>query len=125
MEGSERTQRERSRCTTDRGAASVLAIALLAATLALTLACMPLYSALVERQRMAGAADAAALAAADVAVGREPGVPCVIAAQLAAANQAVLDRCIVDGIIVTVRVGSSAGIAPITATATAGPPGAR
>ncbi|MBX3094158.1 MAG: hypothetical protein KF680_06410 [Cryobacterium sp.] len=115
----------RSPRAADRGAASVLAVALLAATLALTLACVPLYGALIERQRIAGAADAAALAAADVAVGREPGVPCVVAAQLAAANQAVLDRCIVDGVIVTVRVGSSSGIAAITATATAGPPGAR
>lgn len=122
---SEQARRERSRRTTDQGAASVLLIALLAATLALTLACLPLYSALIERQRIAGAADAAALAAADVAIGREPGVPCVVAAQLAVANHATLERCIVDGVIVTVRVGSSAGIVPVTATATAGPPGTR
>lgn len=116
---------DRARGTTDRGAAAVLAVALLAATLALTLACIPLYSALVERQRIAGAADAAALAAADVAIGREPGVPCVVARQIAAANHAALERCVVDGVIVTVRVASSAGIVPITAIATAGPPGAQ
>lgn len=109
----------------DRGAASVLAIALLSATLVLTLACVPLYSALIERQRVAGAADAAALAAADVAVGREPGIPCVVAERVAAANRATLQRCVVDGLIVTVRVASSVGIMAVTADATAGPPGAR
>lgn len=109
----------------DRGSASVLAIAVLAVTLVLALACVPLYSALIERQRIAGAADAAALAAADVAIGREPGVPCVVATQIAVANRTALERCVVDGVIVTVRLASSAAIVPVTATATAGPPGAR
>lgn len=102
----------------------MLAVALLSATLALTLACVPLYSALIERQRVAAAADAAALAAADVALGREPGVPCLVARQVATVNATQLDACVVDGVIVTVRVLSTAAILPITVVATAGPPGA-
>lgn len=119
MAGGDRGDRD------DRGAASVLAVALLSAALALTLACVPLYSALIERQRVAAAADAAVLAAADVAIGREPGVPCIVARQVASVNATRLDACVVDGVIVTVRVVGERALVSIAQTATAGPPGAR
>jgi secretion/DNA translocation related TadE-like protein len=82
----------------------------------------PLYRALVVRAEMTGAADAAALAAADVARGIYPGVPCVIAESVAKANGALLDECQVDGVIVTVRVSAWVFVFSVTATATAGPP---
>lgn len=109
----------------ERGAGSVLAVALLGAMIAFTLALVPLFAVLVERQRVAGAADAAALAAADVAVGRAPGIPCLTAHDLAVANATRLERCVVDGLIVTVRVTSRLGLVAVSVDATAGPPGAR
>src|SRR5690606_7123747 len=104
---------------------SVLAVALLGVTVALTLACVPLYAVLVERQRVAGAADAAALAAADVAVGRHPGIPCLVARELATANRTELEECVVDGLIVMVRATGRVGVFSVSVDATAGPPAAR
>lgn len=113
----------------DRGASTVLAVAIIATMLSVIIALTPLFLSLIERNRLTGAADAAALAAADIAVGREPGVPCEKAREVAAANDAHVTTCIVDGVIVTVRVASrhpSTGVPfHLDATATAGPPGAR
>jgi secretion/DNA translocation related TadE-like protein len=75
------------------------------------------------RQAAAGTADAAALAAADVASGLVSGFPCARAARVAAANRASLASCAVDGLIVTVVVSRSILGITVTATATAGPPG--
>ena len=106
------------------GAGSVLAVALIATVLAITLLLVPLYSLLTVRARAAGAADAAALAAADVAVGIVPGVPCEIAASVASANRARLTECQADGVIVTVRVSVTVFGFLVQVAATAGPPGA-
>lgn len=106
----------------DRGAGSLLAVAVLAAMVATLLLIAPLSRVLVIRAEMSGAADAAALAAADVARGIVPGVPCVIAASVATSNGALLDGCWVDGAIVTVRVSTLVYAFRVTATATAGPP---
>jgi len=104
-----------------RGAGSILAIGLLAAILACIALAIPLCSALIVRSRVVGAADASALAAADVAVGIVPGIPCAVAASLATANRARLQECQVDGVIVTVRVSTEIFGFPVAATATAGP----
>lgn len=104
------------------GAGSILAVAILATIVATILLVAPLFRVLVIRAQMTGAADAAALAAADVARGILPGVPCVIAASVANANGAVLDECRVDGVIVTVRVSAAVLAFSVTAIATAGPP---
>jgi secretion/DNA translocation related TadE-like protein len=77
---------------------------------------------LAERQRLDGAADAAALAAAEAAVGRRPGDPCDEARRLAEANGAALDRCVVEGSAATVRVSSIGSPVPMGAAATAGRP---
>ncbi len=111
--------------TDERGAGSLLALAVLAAVVATLLLIAPLYRALVLRAEMNGAADAAALAAADVARGISPGTPCVMAATVAAANGALLDECLVDGVIVTVRVNVAILVFSVAATATAGPPASR
>ena len=112
----------RSRMRTDEhGSGSLLAVALIAGTLALTMLFVPLYIALVAKQRVAGAADAAALAAADVAIGIVPGVPCEQASVVARANGAALSGCRQDGAIVTVRASMIVLGLPVAALATAGP----
>jgi secretion/DNA translocation related TadE-like protein len=106
----------------DRGAGSVLTIALIAGVVALAGLAVPLYSALATRQAVAAAADASALAAADVAVGIAPGFPCAQAEVVASANGARLRSCELDGLIATVTVERSLLGIPAVASATAGPP---
>jgi secretion/DNA translocation related TadE-like protein len=106
----------------DRGAGAVLAIALVMAVVVIGLAGVSLAAGLSARQRVIGAADLAALAAADAASGAIGGAPCEVANRVAEGNGARLTGCKADGLIVTVTVaGSFAGI-PIEARARAGPP---
>lgn len=115
----------------DRGAGSVLAIAIIAAILGVCAVLLPLATAVVVRHRAAAAADAAALAGADAASGWRAGAPCEAAARLAAQNGATLSRCEVEGVVVTVEVVITAGLggptagehplASIRQSATAGP----
>lgn len=74
-------------------------------------------------QRAANAADAAALAAADVASGAMPGVACELATAAASLNGAVLDRCELSGGVALVSVSSNWWVFSLSATARAGPPG--
>lgn len=106
----------------ESGAGSILVLAILAAVIGLTALAIPLYSVLVTKRAIAGAADAVALAAADVTVGRAPGVACTVAARVADANQARLTECQADGLVVTVRVETVALGFTIAAVASAGPP---
>lgn len=107
----------------ERGSGSILAVAIIAALLALVSLLLPLWIVLAAKQRVSGAADAAALAAADVAVGILPGVPCEAAASVAKANGAKLNGCGLDGAIVTVRSSVTVLGFDVSARATAGPPG--
>ena len=106
----------------ERGAASVLALGIVGAVVALTAAVVPLTTAFVASQRAANAADAAALAAADTISGLVPGVPCELAARVAARNGASLRACRADGAVVTVVVVVSAIGMELDAAARAGPP---
>ena len=106
----------------DRGSGSVVAIALIGAVVALTALALPLYIGLATRQAVAGAADAAALAAADVTSGLEAGFPCAAAERSAVANGAVLVGCEVDGLVATVTVARDILGFGVSSTATAGPP---
>jgi secretion/DNA translocation related TadE-like protein len=109
----------------DRGAGTILAVGLIASVLCALLVLAPLFSALALRARLMGAADAAALAGADVAIGIAPGSPCPVAASVARANGAAIDACRVDGVMVTVRVSAPILGFPVSAAATAGPPASR
>ena len=109
----------------DRGAGSILAVAIIGALCALTALVLPLYTVLVIRASVAGAADAAALAAADARVGRATGFPCEQAAVVAEANGADLVSCTVDGLVVTVSVSRPVAGFVVRAAATAGPPGSQ
>jgi secretion/DNA translocation related TadE-like protein len=107
----------------ERGAGSVLALAAVAVTVTLTTAAIGVAGAWGARQRAGVAADAGALAAADVAVGRASGEPCDRAAQVAGANGASVRACAVDGVIVTIDVSVSYHGWEVRASARAGPPG--
>ncbi|MBX3091154.1 MAG: helicase [Cryobacterium sp.] len=105
----------------ERGAGSILAVALVAAIIACLVLVAPLCSVLVARARATGAADASALAAADAARGILPGIPCRVAASVARENKATLSGCRADGVIVTVKVSVTVFGLPVSARATAGP----
>ena len=100
----------------------MLGIALIGAIVGLTAAVVPLYAVLVARSTVAGAADAAALAAADARVGVATGFPCERADEVAAANGAKLTACEVDGLIATVSVSRTILGFDLESSATAGPP---
>lgn len=108
--------------SSERGSGTVLAVGLTAALALVGVAVIPLGQVLVARAQAAGAADAAALAAADVASGRQPGFACELASEVAAANGAEVRSCEVDGLVVTVSVGRGILGFTVAARATAGPP---
>ncbi|GGH43364.1 Rv3654c family TadE-like protein [Microbacterium album] len=103
-------------------AGSALGAGVVAASVVLMLGLAATGSAAVESQRMAGVADAAALAAADTASGAVGGDPCVRAAQVAGAQRASLVSCELDGLVATVTVSATFAGMPVVATARAGPP---
>ncbi|MDJ0334271.1 hypothetical protein QMG83_03435 [Salinibacterium sp. G-O1] len=105
----------------DAGAGSILSVAIIGAVTALTMMLAPLYIGVMARRTVAGAADAAALAAADTAIGRVPGVPCDAAAAVAGANGASIVSCTVDGLVVSVTAERMVLGISVTAAATAGP----
>ncbi|MBA8815537.1 secretion/DNA translocation related TadE-like protein [Microbacterium halimionae] len=102
------------------GTLSVLGIVAGAAVLSVGL--VTAGSAAVAGQRLASAADSAALAAADTASGAEIGVPCDRAAEVAATFGAAVSSCALDGLIATVSVTGTFLRWQTSATARAGPP---
>jgi secretion/DNA translocation related TadE-like protein len=106
----------------EQGAGAVLALAIVGAIAIVMVAVLGMGSAFAVRQRVSGAADAAALAAADVASGALPGIPCGVADEVARTNRTELAACTVDGLVVTVQVIAQAGVIPVSARARAGPP---
>jgi secretion/DNA translocation related TadE-like protein len=90
---------------------------------AVTATVLPLYIGMSARQGVISAADGAALAAADVVIGIDPGVPCEVAATVAEANKALLVGCVVDGAVVTVSTNRTIFGLVLAAEASAGPPG--
>lgn len=106
----------------ERGSGSVLAVALIGATMTVTVLSVPLLAVLAVGQSVQNAADAAALAAADTASGAVPGVPCTAAAEAARLNGASVASCAVDGLIASVTVARSVLGFDLTSSARAGPP---
>ncbi len=111
----------------DSGSGSILAVGIVATVIALTSLLLPLGAVFIARHQATAAADAAALAAADVAVGIVPGHPCQAAAVVATANRASATGCRVEDLVVTVRVAVPVLDLPVLglrvqAIATAGPP---
>ncbi|TXN28378.1 Rv3654c family TadE-like protein [Lacisediminihabitans profunda] len=107
----------------ESGSGSVLGIAVVAVVIAVAALMIPVIRVLAAVGQGWAAADASALAAADVAVGIQPGDPCESAADVAASNGARLDGCVVDGAVVTVSVEVAVVGFRLSIRATAGPPG--
>jgi secretion/DNA translocation related TadE-like protein len=119
------------RITPDRGSASVLVLGICLAALLLGSAVAGLGSAVVARHEAESVADLAALAAADVLVGRAPGPACAAAERIVRSgggDHGALVDCQVRGRTaeVTVRsrpAGWVAALGPATGRARAGPSG--
>jgi DNA topoisomerase I len=103
-------------------AGTVSTVGAAAALAALAVGLCAVAGGAIHAQRLAGIADAAALAAADTVSGAVPGEPCESASRVAAAGSASLDACELDGLVATVTVGSAYGGIPLDARARAGPP---
>jgi secretion/DNA translocation related TadE-like protein len=115
--------RWRQRRRAESGAASVVTIAILGATVGLAAGVVGVLGVSVAIQSASNAADASALAAADAVSGAVAGEPCGLAAALAERNRAVLMACEADGPAVVVSVVVEHGPIRATASARAGPPG--
>jgi secretion/DNA translocation related TadE-like protein len=102
------------------GTMAVTGIVAAAAVLASGLAMVG--GAAVAGQRLASAADAGALAAADAASGAIQGVPCERAAEVAGTFGAIVEDCRLDGLIATITVSAQLGPVTARAAARAGPP---
>ena len=107
----------------ESGAASVVALGLVGAIVALAALLVPVLAVFVATQRVANAADAAALAAADATSGAVPGIPCDLAAGAATRNGATLTGCEIDGPVASVSVQSTPFGFAVEARARAGPRG--
>jgi len=107
----------------ERGAGTVLAVALLGAIVAAGAAALFAVAVLAAQQRVQNAADAAALAAADTLSGRSGGYPCPNAERAATLNEASVTECSADSLVAAVTVTRDWATFQLTARARAGPPG--
>lgn len=109
----------------DRGAGTVLALALGAVVMALLAGLLLLVQASVTASRAATAADLAALAAADAERGLASGEPCAVAGDVAGRHEARLTSCKVlggDEVEVTTELAYPFAWGAATGRARAGPP---
>lgn len=109
----------------DEGAGTVLAVGLVAAVIAVFLLAAAGALVLDGHRRVVAAADAAALAGADVALGVATGVPCERAASLSEEVGVRVDRCVQRGTLVRVHASTVVLGVPLGADAVAGPPPSR
>lgn len=120
--GCEMRLMRRWRCD-ERGSGTVLALAIIAAVVALTLSAVMVAQSLVTVARARVAADAAALAAADTASGRVPGGdPCQRAVQVALVHGVTVAACETDASRSRVVVRVNEHLLEIRVAAVAGPP---
>ena len=94
---------------------------LAAAAMLIGLPVVAATGALEARQRAAGAADAAAIAAADALSGWLADDPCVVAGEVAAAARVELVRCEISGLEVRIWVRAGTPLGPALARSRAGP----
>ena len=113
----------RAAAAEERGSATVLALAIVSAVVALAAGFVSVLAATVASQSAANAADASAMAAADAVSGVVAADPCTLAAETAERNGARLRSCEIDGPVATVSVSVGGGALGATAAARAGPPG--
>ena len=114
----------RTRVLDSRGAGSMLVVGLVAVVAISGLTLLGAGHALVRGQQVTAAADAAALAAADVLLGWVPGGPCEVAERVAAAHRVRLSQCVAEGLSVVVRVETGILGIIVSRSARAGAPDA-
>jgi secretion/DNA translocation related TadE-like protein len=102
-------------------AGTILSVGVVACTATIAIGFVTVGAASAFSQRIAGVADAAALAAADAASGAVTGEPCSRAAEVASASGAVVISCELSALVATVTVSASFGHLPAVASARAGP----
>ncbi len=109
----------------DRGAATVLVVGVIAVLLAVAAAVAPLVVVVMARQHAAVAAEAAALAGADTALGVAAGIPCATALRVARVDGVERATCRQDG--TDVRVDTTVEVLgfDVVGAARAGAPGDR
>lgn len=115
-------RRARFAAAHDRGAGSALVIGIVAVVCVAGLTMLGGGHALARGQLLTSAADAAALAAADVMLGWAPGDPCAVAERVATAHSVRLSACAAEGLSMVVRVEASILGLTISRSALAGPP---
>ena len=103
-------------------AGAVLSVAIVGVAAAMTVGLASVGAAASFAQRLAGTADAAALAAADAAAGAVSGDPCDRADEIAGAAGAFVTACEVTDLVVTITVSAPFGQFTSLASARAGPP---
>ncbi|MDJ1372369.1 Rv3654c family TadE-like protein [Gulosibacter molinativorax] len=111
-----------ARFNNDAGSGSVLALAIIGATVSIAVALLAVLGAFAAHTQASVAADAAALAAADTASYRIPGDPCARAAEAAALHGAALGSCETTRTESLVTVSTDLGWFAISASALAGLP---
>lgn len=109
-------------CRGDSGAGTPLVIGVMAIILGASCILLGAFRLGAASQHLAGAADAAALAAADVASGRDPGEPCAVAERVAGANDTSLSVCEIRGAEVYVEAVTFIAGIELRERALAGPP---
>lgn len=82
--------------TSDRGSGTIVGAGILMIFAVLVITGLSVLAVLPVKHQVQRAADAAALATADVAAGRLPGQPCEIAAELARLAAATLLSCTIS-----------------------------
>ncbi len=103
-------------------AGTVLAVGVVVCTASLSVGFVTAGAAAVHSQRLAGVADAAALAAADAASGAVGGEPCARAVEVADASGAQVTVCDLEELVATVTVTGAFGRLTAAVSARAGPP---
>lgn len=109
----------------DRGAATPLAVGLIATLVILATLLLGVGAALADASRLGHTADTAALAAADTLLGWHAGEPCAVAERLAERHDARVVACTVDELSVVVTVTRSILALPVERSARAGAPDRR
>jgi secretion/DNA translocation related TadE-like protein len=101
---------------------SVITIGVIAGLMSISVGVVSAGAGLANRTALHGAADAAALAAADTLFGLGAGEPCSRAAEIAQFNGAQLAECDIANTAVTVRVERAILGVNVHASARAGLP---
>ncbi|GEM_PF-720494 len=111
----------RARLRSDSGAGGATVLMMCAVLILLTTGVLGAFRGFLAHQQANIAADAAALAASDAAMGYVRETPCAAAARAATGNGASVTSCELDGLIATVRVVVQASPFTLSAAARAGP----